>query len=451
MVDRGQIGARPEPATQDVDPIVRSKQSACHTLIVEHELLPLVNGVAIEDAIEKEWIVLNVVDSFGLAQSAIDGGRRSSASRAYLGPNRNRRNLTIRTHSLTTEVVLEAQTARGVRYLHRGRPEVVRADREVILCGGAFNSPQLLMLSGIGNAQELRRHDIRVVQHLPGVGENLQDHLSIPLEYRRIGEESPLHRMLRADRIGPALASAVFAGKGTATILPSGVNAILRSRPDVEPADLQMLFGAGALEARPWFPGFHEWKDLFYLRPIVSRPQSRGRLWLASADPRRSPRIDPRYLSERRDIEVLREGFRIAREVIHQRPLDPFRGEELNPGLTCRSLAEIDAHIRRTATTVQHACCTCRIGPDEDAVVDSNLRVRGVERLRVVDASVMPAILNCNIHAAVLAIAEWASDLIRGLPPLNSEPAPSRTDFTPPSTGTALSTAFSAGLLRRSR
>lgn len=358
---------------------------------------------------------------FGLAQSAIDGGRRSSASRSYLWPARARSNLSVRTGALTTQILLEGPVARGVRFLRRGRVQEVRAEREVILCGGAFNSPQLLMLSGIGHSADLRPHGIPVVQHLPGVGQNLQDHLSIPLEYRRIGQESPLHRMLRADRLGPALARAVISGKGTATVLPSGVNAILRSRPDIEPADLQMLFGAGALEARPWFPGFNDWKDLFYLRPIVSRPQSRGRLWLASSDPRQAPCIDPRYLSEPDDIRVLRDGFRIARDVASQSPLDPFRGEELNPGAACRSDADIDAHIRRTATTVQHACCTCRVGTDDDAVVDMHLRVRGVDRLRVVDASVMPAILNCNIHAAVLAIAEWASDVIRGRPLLSPE------------------------------
>ncbi|MFZ4286369.1 GMC family oxidoreductase, partial [Variovorax sp. HJSM1_2] len=208
---------------------------------------------------------------FGLAQSAIDGGRRSSASRAYLRPVRSRRNLTVRTRALSTRILFERKVAAGIQYSHGGSVHKVRADREVILCGGAFISPQLLLLSGIGNASELNRLGIECVQHLPGVGENLQDHLSIPLEYRRIGEESPLHRMLRADRLIPALANAIFAGKGTATVLPGGVNAILRSRPGSEPADLQVLFGAGALEAKPWFPGFNEWKDLFYLRPIVSR------------------------------------------------------------------------------------------------------------------------------------------------------------------------------------
>jgi 4-pyridoxate dehydrogenase len=358
---------------------------------------------------------------FGLAQSAIDGGRRASASRAYLRPARSRGNLTVRTGSLATKVTFERRVATGVQYLHRGRLRETRAQREVILAGGAFNSPQLLLLSGVGDANALGKLGIPMVQHLPGVGAGLQDHLSIPLEYRRSGEESPLHRMLRLDRVLPALASALIAGKGPATVLPSGVNAILRSRPDVGPPDIQILFGAGALEARPWLPGFNEWNDLFYLRPIVSRPESRGRLWLASSDPREKPRIDPGYLSSPGDLRVLRDGFRIARDVIRQRPLDAYRGEELNPGNSCSSDAEVEMHIRRTATTVQHAAGTCRMGHDEFAVVDWHLRVRGVDRLRVVDASAMPAILNCNINAAVMAIAERASDLIRGRPPMPAE------------------------------
>lgn len=351
---------------------------------------------------------------FGLAQSAIDRGRRASASRAYLRPIRGRSNLIVRTHSLATKILFEGNAAVGLQYLLRGDQREVRARREVIVTSGAFNSPQLLMLSGIGDADELRKLGIASVQHLPGVGANLQDHLSIPLTYERIGDESPLHRMLRIDRLMPALVSAIVAGKGPATVLPSGVNSILRSRPELDAPDIQIIFGAGALEAKPWFPGFNDWQDMFYLRPVGAHPESRGRVWLASADPRDKPRIDPRYLSSPNDVRVLRDGFRIARDVAQQTQLDAFRGTELSPGSACTSDADIDAHIRMTATTVQHASCTCRMGRDDLAVVDPQLRVRGVERLRVVDASVMPEILSCNINAAVLAIAEWASDVIRG-------------------------------------
>ena len=184
-------------------------------------------------------------NGFGLAQSAIDRGRRASAANAYLRPIRGRRNLTVRTRSLATKIVLEGKAAVGLQYLRRGALREVRARREVIVASGAFNSPKLLMLSGIGDAEALRKLGIAPVEHLPGVGANLQDHLSIPLTHRRIGEEGPLHRMLRVDRLLPALASAYFAGKGPATVLPSGVNAILRSRPDLDAPDIQIMFGAG--------------------------------------------------------------------------------------------------------------------------------------------------------------------------------------------------------------
>lgn len=353
-------------------------------------------------------------NGFGLAQSAIDRGRRASASNAYLRPIRARANLTIRTGALATRILFQDTASTGLEYLWRGELRQVRALREVIVSSGAFNSPQLLMLSGIGDADALKRLGIASVRHLPGVGENLQDHLSVALTHRRIGEESPLHRMLRVDRLLPALISAWMAGKGPATVLPSGVNGILRSRADLDAPDIQIIFGAGAMEARPWLPGINDWQDFFHLRPTDAHPESSGRVWLASANPRDAPRIDPRYLSSEKDVRVLREGFRIARDVLRQRPLDPFRGEEISPGAHCNTDTEIDAYIRATATTVQHACGTCKAGRDELAVVDSRLRVRGVERLRVVDASVMPEIISCNIHAAVLALAEWASDVIRG-------------------------------------
>lgn len=352
-------------------------------------------------------------NGFGLAQSAIAGGRRASASRSYLHPIRGRRNLVVRTRCRATRVVFEGRMATGTQYLWRGASRVARARREVIVASGVFNSPQLLMLSGIGNADALRKLGIAPVHHLPGVGTNLQDHLSIPLIHRRIGAESPLHRMLRVDRLIPALAGALLGGKGPATTLPSGINSILRTRPELDAPDMQIIFGAGALEAKPWLPGLNDWDDLFYLRPVGSHPGSRGHVRLASADPLTPPRIDPRYLSDPDDIRVLREGFRLVRDVVRQQPLDPFRGEELSPGIRCTLDRDIDEHIRATATTVQHGCGTCRAGQDASSVVDPELRVRGVERLRVVDASVMPEVLSCNINAAVLAIAEWASDIIQ--------------------------------------
>ncbi|VTU45328.1 Choline dehydrogenase (plasmid) [Variovorax sp. SRS16] len=355
-------------------------------------------------------------NGFGYAQSAIHGGRRASASRAYLRPALSRRNLTLRVNSLATRILFENATATGLQYSWQDRLHEVRANREVIVASGAINSPQLLMLSGIGDADALARLGIRCVQHLPGVGANLQDHLVVSLTHVRAGAESDFHRTLRLDRLMPAFLGAYFAGKGPLTVLPAGVNSILRSRPELDAPDLQIMFGSAAFEAKPWLPGWNEWEDVFALRPMVSHPESRGTVSLMSTDPRTKPRIDPRYLSSAEDMRTLREGLRIVREVARQKPLDGFRGRELAPGQDCSSDGELDAYIRSTATTVQHASCTCRMGRDDLAVVNQELQVHGIERLRVVDASVMPEILSCNIHAAVLAIAERASDLIRGKP-----------------------------------
>ncbi len=352
---------------------------------------------------------------FGLAQSAIHNGKRASASRAYLAPiRRSRRNLNVVTRAHVTKVNFRGSRATGVQYRHKAKLCMAYAGTEVILSAGAFNTPHILMLSGVGEAAALRHHDIEIVQDLPGVGKNLQDHLSVPLTYKRIGPEGPLHRMLRIDRLAVAIVQATLMGRGPATVLPSGVNAILKSRPDVETPDLQMLFGAGAMEARAWFPHINNWEDLFYLRPILARPESRGEVRLRSPDPLVPPSIDPSYLSTDRDVATLCRGFEIARDVARQRAIDPFRGEELIPGAGCQSPDDIEFHVRCTATTVQHAACTCRMGTDPLTVVDQALRVHGLDGIRVVDASVMPEILGCNINATVLAMAERASDVIRG-------------------------------------
>ena len=353
-------------------------------------------------------------NGFGLAQSAIDKGRRASSSTAYLRPALKRPNLVVRTRCLITKIILDKRTARGVQYLRDGQIHEVGATREVILAAGAVNSPQLLMLSGIGDADALRKLGITPFQHLPGVGSNLQDHLVISLIHRRIGEDSPLHRMMRVDRLIPSIIAAYVAGKGPATSLPAGVNGILRTSEHLDAPDLQVMFGAGALEAKPWFPGINDWKDVLYLRPVLSHPVSTGSVTLASADPTKHPIVDPRYLSHQDDLKTLRKGFRIVREIMQQKELDPFRGEELSPGPSSNSDDDIDAHIRQTASTAQHLSCTCKMGADPMAVVDTQLRVHGVNGLRVVDASVMPEIVSCNIHALVLAIAEKAADLIRG-------------------------------------
>lgn len=351
---------------------------------------------------------------FGLAQSAIHNGKRASSSRAYLNPiRRSRGNLQVVTRAHVTKVNFRGTRATGIQYIRHSKLCRVEASREVILSAGAFNTPHILMLSGIGEAAALRKHGIAVVGDLPGVGKDLQDHLSLPLTYKRIGPEGPLHRMLRIDRLAVSIVRAMVLGQGPATVLPSGVNAILRSKPNIDMPDLQMLFGAGAMEAAAWIPGLTNWQDLFYLRPVLARPESRGEVQLRSSDPFVTPLIDPNFLSARQDVDTLCRGFEIARDVAQQAPMDAFRGEELVPGTDCQTQADIERHVRNTATTVQHAASTCRMGKDSRSVVDQKLSVHGIEGLRIVDASVMPEIPGCNINATVLAIAERASDFIR--------------------------------------
>ncbi len=357
-------------------------------------------------------------EGFGYSQSTIAHGRRASAAVAYLRPIRGRGNLKLEMRALATRILFEGHRAVGVEYLKGGALLQAHAERELILAGGAINSPQLLMLSGIGDADQLRPLGIAMKLHLPGVGANLQDHLSAMVAHWRKGE-SHLAHTLRADRIAWAMLRAYFTGKGPATELPGGVTAVIRSRVGLDSPDIQFVFRGAAMEARPWLPGLGRgWRDSFCLRAILLHPESRGSVSLVSADARQKVRIRHRFLSEPGDMSTLREGVRIARAVFRQKPLDAFRAEEFSPGAHRTSDEDLAVFIRETGVPMHHPACTCRMGEDEFAVVDPQLKVRGIERLRVVDASVMPDVVSGNINACVLAIAERASDLIRGRPPI---------------------------------
>ena len=364
-----------------------------------------------------------VQEGFALAQSTIAGGRRCSAARAYLRPAMRRANLTVRTGTLATRVLVEGKKAIGVEYLHRGRAERDHAACEVLLSAGAINTPQLLMLSGIGEAAQLRRHGIAPAAHVPGVGASFQDHVFVGVGNLRKGT-SPLRRALRLDRIAFAMLRAYLAGGGPATNPPGGAMALLRTRAGLAVPDLQLGVRGIARDARPWWPLLGpDWNDAFFLMTVLLHPQSRGTVELASADARQPVRIRANYLSAPGDMQTLAAGMRMAREVIRQSALDPFRGAEFLPGPKVVGDADIHAYIRSVASTLHHACGTCRMGRDDMAVVDSELKVRGIERLRVVDASVMPDLVSGNINACVLMIAERASDLIRGhVPPPAENP-----------------------------
>jgi len=355
-------------------------------------------------------------EGFGRWQATIRDGRRCSAAKAYLRPALGRGNLTVETGALAARIIIERGRAAGVEYSKRGQKTVVRAGREVVLSGGVINSPHLLMLSGIGDPDELRTHGIAVETPLRGVGRNLQDHISAGVLWRR-SEPGPLHRTMRLDRIGLDLARTYFAGSGISSFVPGGVMAFLKSPYAAALPDIQLLFAAAPMVASPYLAPFRRpYDDAFGCRAVVLRPESRGRLELASTDPRAPPRIRQNFLTVERDWTTLRTGLRMVRDLAAQGPLRPFIDREIAPGPGGWSDATLDAHIRATGISVHHPLGTCRMGPpgDEMAVVDAELRVLGVDGLRVVDASVMPDLVGGNINAPVIMIAEKAADLIRG-------------------------------------
>jgi 4-pyridoxate dehydrogenase len=359
-------------------------------------------------------------EGFGHSQQTIRNGRRCSTAVAYLRPALARPDLAVEVGALATRIIFEGKRAVGVEYLKDGERVIARAEREVILAGGVINSPQLLMLSGIGDPEVLGKQGIAVKVPLPGVGGNLQDHVSVTVTYAR-KEPGPLHTKMRADRIAVELGRAYLRGEGIAADWPGGVMAFLKSVPGPNLPDIQLLFNAAPMAARAYFPLFvRPYSDSFGCRSVLLRPESRGRIELASADPRIPVRIRQNFLATDHDWATLRAGIRLAREIGEQPALVPFAAGEIAPGSDCRSDDQIDAHIRATAITVHHPLGTCKMGraSDPTAVVDSELKVLGVEALRIVDASVMPDLVGGNINAPVIMIAEKAADLIRGRTPL---------------------------------
>jgi choline dehydrogenase/4-pyridoxate dehydrogenase len=359
-------------------------------------------------------------EGFGALQSTVRGGHRCSTAVAYLRPALARGNLTLKVKALATRIVFEGTRATGIDYVQRGATHRAHAAREVILAGGVINTPQLMMLSGIGDPAELKRVGIDARVALPGVGKNLQDHISAPIAYAR-KEPGPLHRAMRLDRIARELATAYFLGKGIATDLPAGAMAFLRSPYAERLPDVQLIFISAPMTAGPYLAPFKPgYQDGFAIRAALLRPQSRGFVRLTSADPRDPPAIVQNFLSTGRDWEVLRAGLRMAEEVGAQAPLRPFAGQRLAPlGV---SDADLNKHVAETGITVHHPLGTCKMGVASDpaAVVDSQLNVLGTQALRVVDASVMPDLVGGNINAPVIMIAERASDIVRGravLPP----------------------------------
>ena len=361
-------------------------------------------------------------EGFSTLQMTVRDGQRCSAADAYLRPALSRENLTIEIHTLVTRLIFDGKRARGVEYLQRGQTVTASAEREVILCGGVVNSPQLLMLSGIGDPDELRAHGIDVKVALPGVGKNLQDHISASIAYTR-KTPGPVHREMRLDRIVRALGAAYFNGEGLATEMPTGQMAFLKSRPDVALPDIEFIFNAAPFTAKPYLMPFRRpYADAYACRAVVLRPESRGRVELISADPKKALRIRQNFLATDNDWKTFRAGLRMVRDVCRQAPMQAFMDREIAPGNDSTSDADLDAYIRGNSITVHHPLGTCKMGvaADRMAVVDPELRVFGTDGLRIVDGSVMPDLVGAHINAPIIMIAEKAADLIRGRQPLEA-------------------------------
>jgi len=358
-------------------------------------------------------------EGFGRLQHTIGNGRRSSAAVAYLRPAMRRGNVTLVTRAHATAIRFDRMRAVGVAYVQDGKAHDVLAEREVILAGGAYNSPQLLMLSGIGPADALRRVGIAVRLDLPGVGQNLWNHPSMPTQWLRATEGS-FHRGLRLDRLALHLAEAYFRRTGFATRVPAIGTAFTNSETGLEAPDLQYFCGVGGIRAREWFPVIRPPQpDVLGLTYCHLRPQSRGEVTLGTADPLASPRILNNFLSTDYDRRAMREGMKFAiRAVEETKAFSGLAKRRILPAPEIKTDAEIDAYIRANTIQIHHPAGTCRIGDDPMAVVDHEFRVRGVEGLRVIDASIMPDPIGGNLNAPVIMIAEKASDILRGRTPL---------------------------------
>ncbi|CAD7685086.1 unnamed protein product [Nyctereutes procyonoides] len=361
-------------------------------------------------------------EGFGWMDRTIHRGKRWSAACAYLHPALSRPNLTAEAQTFVSRVLFEGTRAVGVEYIKNGQTHRAYASKEVILSGGAINSPQLLMLSGVGNADDLKKLGIPVVCHLPGVGQNLQDHLEIYIQ-QACTLPITLHsaqKPLRKVRIGLEWLWK-FTGDGATAHLETG--GFIRSRPGVPHPDIQFHFLPSQVIDHGRVPTQQE---AYQVHVGTLRGTSVGWLKLRSANPRDHPVIQPNYLSTETDIKDFRQCVKLTREIFAQKALAPFRGKELQPGSHVQSDTEIDAFVRAKADSAYHPSCTCKMGQPSDptAVVDPQARVLGVENLRVVDASIMPSVVSGNLNAPTIMIAEKAADIIKGQPALWDEDVP---------------------------
>jgi choline dehydrogenase len=361
-------------------------------------------------------------EGVGRMDMTVGGGRRASAANAYLRPAMQRRNLAVRTHALATRLLFEGRRAVGVAYRRGNVEHVARARREVIVSAGPIQSPKLLKLSGVGPAQELSRHGIPVVHDLPGVGENLQDHLEF---YFQMACTQPVTLYSHTGAFRKALVGLQWlltqGGLGASNQFEAG--GFIRSRAGVRYPNIQYHFLPMAVS----YDGSSLAREHGFQAHVgPMRSQSRGWVRLASADPEEKPKVFFNYLSRPEDWEEMRACVRLTREIFAQPAFAPYRGREIQPGAGVQSDEQIDEFIRRHVESAYHPSCSCRMGSPDDptAVVDPQTRVIGMEGLRVVDSSIMPSITTGNLNAPTLMLAEKAADHIRGRTPLPPQDAP---------------------------
>ena len=360
-------------------------------------------------------------EGFSTPEFTVHQGRRGSTAARFLHPVRGRSNLKVETGALTHRVLIEQGRAIGVQFEQHGQVRRAMADREVILSGGAFNSPQLLLLSGVGPAEELAEVGIKAIHDLKGVGKNLQDHASVGSVWKARGEIA-FDSRLRMDRLMLSVLQWRLFGTGDVAGLPVSAQGFYRTRPELEWPDVQFLIIPVSMMAQPWFPGWRKGVGhVLGAANVLLRPESRGEVTLRSADPRDKPKIQFNLLQAQADRDTFRRMVRFARRFFETEPASGLVEGQVLPGPDVQTDAEIDAFVRSAIGTAMHPTSTCAMGNGPDAVLDEACRVRGLEGLRVVDASVMPTIVGGNTNAPVIMVAEKAADMILGQPAL--EPA----------------------------
>ena len=354
-------------------------------------------------------------EGFARGEMTVDRrGRRVSAASAYIKPALGRQNLDVRAGVLVHRVVFEGKRCVGVEIEGPGGPQVIRARKEVILSGGAYNSPHLLMLSGVGPAAHLKDHGIAVVHDSPGVGRNLQEHPTASLEWNA-KEPVTFLNQLRWDKIAfNSLRWALF-GTGPMAYQVNSCNVVIRTRPELERPDLQIMVNPIRFDAQTWFPGIKPVQQhVFWAGLVQLHPESRGWVELKSADPREVASVTLNILDTEGDRAQMRDAIRVARKIYRTEPMAELIGSEKSPGEQAQSDEELDAYIRASCYVAQHPVGTCAMGLGEKSVVDSELRVIGVDGLRVADASIMPTVPGGNTNLPAIMVGEKAADLIKG-------------------------------------